>query len=524
MKRSLYLRRGTTVLGPFTFTKLQEDVQAGSLCESDLLSESKTGPWAEASQIDGLSFPDIGESTENDGENTERGDDVHVPFSFPLEHPDVKDVNKKQELTTKQPTSKPLTPKTPEVDQSAVEESSTTPDHVLSDWFPTVMVFLILIIFFAILAFTVASASNQRMHTLDTVDGINAEPYRDKAKRLDKQARSSIDKAPTDSNDPTNDQTRLAEEQRQIAEMEKEAARKKLAQEKFAREIAAERMAEENEAARERLAHQKFVREKLAREKLAREMLAEGKLDLGPLDLEKPAREIEDDYRAAILDLVPIRNTVGMGLKLIPEGTFRMGTDRKFVTIRKAFYMQTTEVTQAKWELVMGTKPWQEQPKKNLENIMQYPSYPAVFLTWEHAVEFCKKLSARERKTYRLPTEAEWEYACRAGTNTTWSFGNAEEMLEDYAWYKDNANNVGEQYARKVGLLKPNRFGLYDMHGNTSEWCSDRIPNKTGGFDAVMRGGSWATNAYKTTSTYREHVPTNVPSSYYGFRVVRELD
>ena len=172
----------------------------------------------------------------------------------------------------------------------------------------------------------------------------------------------------------------------------------------------------------------------------------------------------------------------------------------------------------------MGTKPWQEQPKKNLENIMQYPSYPAVFLTWDNAVEFCKKLSAREGKTYRLPTEAEWEYACRAGTNTTWSFGNAEEMLEDYAWYKDNANNVGEQYARKVGLLKPNRFGLYDMHGNTSEWCSDRIPNKTGGFDAVMRGGSWATKAYKTTSTYREHVPTKVPSSYYGFRVVRELD
>ena len=107
------------------------------------------------------------------------------------------------------------------------------------------------------------------------------------------------------------------------------------------------------------MAHQKFVREKLAREKLA--------------------REIEDDYRAAVLDLVPIRNTVGMRLKLIPEGTFRMGTDRKFVTIRKAFYMQTTEVTQAKWELVMGTKPWQEQPKKNLEKGAPSFTPPSLF-------------------------------------------------------------------------------------------------------------------------------------------------
>lgn len=147
MKRSLYLRRGTTALGPFTFAKLQEDVQAGSLFESDLLSESETGPWAEASQIDGLSFPTKGDSTENDGENTECSDDVHVPFSFPLEHPDVKDVNKKQELTTKPTSPKALTSKTLEVEQSAVEKAVTTPDDSFADSFGAVFVIAMIFIF-----------------------------------------------------------------------------------------------------------------------------------------------------------------------------------------------------------------------------------------------------------------------------------------------------------------------------------------------------------------------------------------
>jgi formylglycine-generating enzyme len=125
-----------------------------------------------------------------------------------------------------------------------------------------------------------------------------------------------------------------------------------------------------------------------------------------------------------------ITNTIGMKLNKIPAGSFMMGspedeTDREDnehqhkVTISKAFYMQTTEVPQGKWKAVMGTEPWKGQTF-----VKEGPDYAATYVSWDDAVAYCKKLSAKEGKTYRLPTEAEWEYACRAGTQTTWSFGN----------------------------------------------------------------------------------------------------
>jgi formylglycine-generating enzyme required for sulfatase activity len=239
-------------------------------------------------------------------------------------------------------------------------------------------------------------------------------------------------------------------------------------------------------------------------------------------------------------------NTIGMQLNLIPAGTFIMGSpetekDRggdehqHRVTITKAFYMQTTEVTQGQWKAVMGTEPWRSQ-----DNVKEGASYPATYVSWDNAVAYCNKLSEKEGKTYRLPTEAEWEYACRAGTQTTWSFGNDEKVLGDYAWYRKNAWDIDEEYAHQVELKKPNAFGLYDMHGNVWEWCHDYYEedyykqspeqdpmgparNRSSRQQTILRGGTmyslnWPRSANRGMS-FRFRT-----SFGGGFRVVRELD
>jgi formylglycine-generating enzyme required for sulfatase activity len=160
-----------------------------------------------------------------------------------------------------------------------------------------------------------------------------------------------------------------------------------------------------------------------------------------------------------------------------------------------------------------------------------------MYVTWNDAIAYCKKLSDQERKTYRLPTEAEWEYACRAGTATRWSFGNDEKVLGDYAWYDKNTWDNGERYAHQVGLKKPNVFGLFDMHGNVYEWCHDyfqedyykQSPEKdptgpTSGSSRVLRGGSWSNFTRVTRSANRVRDDADDRGSNRGFRLVRELD
>nr|MCS5674006.1 SUMF1/EgtB/PvdO family nonheme iron enzyme [Acidimicrobiales bacterium] len=259
---------------------------------------------------------------------------------------------------------------------------------------------------------------------------------------------------------------------------------------------------------------------------------------------------------AVILARAPISNTIGMTLKEIPAGTFMMGSpeteeDRSddehqhSVTITKAFYMQTTEVTQGQWKALMGTEPWENREFYEYEK--EGPNYAANYVSWDDAVAFCKKLSEKEGKTYRLPTEAEWEYACRAGTETRWSFGNDETVLGDYAWYRENADAIGEKYAHQVGQNKPNAFGLYDMHGNVHEWCHDyyeddyylqsseknptgpspwmsRNESRTSGGDRVLRGGSWYDRSRLTRSAFRDWYEAHDRALLNGFRVVRELD
>ncbi|HIL99015.1 MAG TPA: formylglycine-generating enzyme family protein [Pseudomonadales bacterium] len=233
-----------------------------------------------------------------------------------------------------------------------------------------------------------------------------------------------------------------------------------------------------------------------------------------------------------------------MTFKLIPAGTFMMGSpetetdsevdeDQHQVTITKAFYMQTTEVTQGQWKAVMGTDPW----KNRHSYFNDGPNIPAVYVKWDDAVAYCEKLSAKVGKTYRLPTEAEWEYACRAGTKTAWSFGNDGRVLGDYAWYDGNERERRSITGYQVGLKKPNAFGLYDMHGNVWEWCNDyygrdyykQSPEKDPqgpptGSRRVLRGGSHADRPFESHSDFRAAHTADDGGFQVGFRLVRELD
>ena len=253
-----------------------------------------------------------------------------------------------------------------------------------------------------------------------------------------------------------------------------------------------------------------------------------------------------------------VTNTIGMELIDIPAGTFTMGSpagekdhqpdeEQVAVTLTKSFWLGKTEVTQGQWQAVMSTEPWKGQ-----QFVQADKDCPATLVSFFDAVEFCETLTDLERKAgklkaneeYRLPTEAEWEYACRAGTTTAFSFGD-ESKLNSHAWWggfdlvallkdelKAGPGNAGrEQYAHKVGLKKPNPWGLYDMHGNVFEWCSDWYSEKlSGGTDPVgpeggsfrvIRGGSWRYYPGGCRSAYRYDL---VPSDRYdglGFRVAR---
>ena len=189
-----------------------------------------------------------------------------------------------------------------------------------------------------------------------------------------------------------------------------------------------------------------------------------------------------------------LTNSIGMKLKPMPSGEFAMGV---------------YEVTQEQYEKVMGTRPSHFKDKKQ---------NPVEQVSWNEAVEFCRKLSELpdEKKAghvYRLPTSAEWEYACRALTTTTYSFGDDASKLGEFAWYKENSNDS----THPVGQKKPNPWGLYDMHGNVVEWVSDKIGSRQ-----VYRGGSWGSTAKICQSSNRYWLnPSFRNRGDLGFRVAR---
>jgi formylglycine-generating enzyme required for sulfatase activity len=221
---------------------------------------------------------------------------------------------------------------------------------------------------------------------------------------------------------------------------------------------------------------------------------------------------------------------VKLEVVLIPAGEFLMGTpgdsgDEKQhkVRITKPFYLAKYEVTQGQWEAVMGSNPSEfKGPKDPVENV-----------SWNDCQAFLGKLNAKtggQGGKFVLPTEAQWEYACRAGSTTKYCFGDEEARLADYAWYVGNSGNK----THPVGEKKPNAWGLYDMHGNVWEWCADwcvascyaktfaddpRGPI-TGSY-RVLRGGSWSFDAGFCRSAC---CVSNVPEicfSMQGLRVAR---
>ncbi|MBS0266895.1 MAG: formylglycine-generating enzyme family protein [Planctomycetes bacterium] len=207
------------------------------------------------------------------------------------------------------------------------------------------------------------------------------------------------------------------------------------------------------------------------------------------------------------------------------------------VFLTQGYWLGKYEVTQAEWKQVMASEPW-----KGDRFTKEGGDFPATFVSWNDAVDFCRKLTEQERQAgrlpkdweYTLPTEAQWERACRARTETRFSFGDDASHLGEYAWFVDNTLTNGENFAHRVGQKKANSWGFYDMHGNVWEWCRDNYTENLPGqrdpevkSDAkteeaprrVLRGGGWRYMAAfcRSGSRYMNQPIGRV--DYYGFRV-----
>ncbi|WP_353258982.1 bifunctional serine/threonine-protein kinase/formylglycine-generating enzyme family protein [Prochlorothrix hollandica] len=251
---------------------------------------------------------------------------------------------------------------------------------------------------------------------------------------------------------------------------------------------------------------------------------------------------------------------VSLPLVQIPAGDFLMGSpdsevdrlDREGpqhrVNFPREFWMGQYEITQAEYQAMMGSNPATEFDRKFVD-----PNKPVINVSWDDAVEFCQRLSQRTGRNYRLPTEAEWEYACRAGTQTPFSFG--ETITPDLVNYNGNSpygNAPKGEYRQQtipVGQFPANSWGLYDMHGNVWEWCLDEwhegygakpealkqdgsiewtqvktnvLPDDREGTYRLLRGGSWSSSARVTRSAVRAWIQRDNRSYFNGFRVVLE--
>jgi len=244
-----------------------------------------------------------------------------------------------------------------------------------------------------------------------------------------------------------------------------------------------------------------------------------------------------------------VTNSIGMRFVYIPAREFQMGSPQSErgrrenehqhrVKITKPFYLGMFEVTQAEYLKIMDENPSKFSPDgPRGESVVGIDTIrlPVDSVSWDNAVEFCRHLSnlpveSKSKRSYRLPTEAEWEYACRAGSSKLWSHGDEIDDLKSFAWY---GSRIAEGRTHQVGEKEPNHFGLHDMHGNVWEWCHDWYTDdlKHGGTVVdpqgpksgelrVIRGGGWASGPARCRNAARSHDPPSVHDEDLGFRVV----
>jgi formylglycine-generating enzyme required for sulfatase activity len=258
--------------------------------------------------------------------------------------------------------------------------------------------------------------------------------------------------------------------------------------------------------------------------------------DIIRIDSPEKARAQQEAWAKKLGKPAEVTNSAGMKLRLIPPGEFVMGCAKPgsgdedapphAVRITRPFYLGQTEVTREQWEKVTGT---------TRSNYFPGPQMPINFITWYDTQAFFQKLGKSEAGTvYRLPTEAEWEFAARAGTTTAYATGDTEADLAKAGWYLENSGDT----THPVGQKEPNALGLYDMHGNVWEWCSDfydirgyqvGAPEDPTGPDLtlhryrVLRGGSIYYPAKSARSCHRAYYQDSRSEKHIGFRVVLEI-
>lgn len=225
---------------------------------------------------------------------------------------------------------------------------------------------------------------------------------------------------------------------------------------------------------------------------------------------------------------VDLGGGLSMEFVLIPPGVFQMGSPAEIgdsdekpkhqVSLTKPFFLGKFEVTQAQWMQLMRSNP----------SHFKGENRPVDNVSWNDCLRFLEKLAAKTDRTFSLPTEAQWEYACRAGTDTRWNFGDSPVPITEYAWVGQESRST----THPVGQKKPNPWGLHDLYGNLGEWCADWYGNPYPKGDAVdpqgppsgqskvIRGGAWGDDPSNARSAYRNANGPAGATDGIGFRCV----